>query len=230
MADFLTTNGTSYNIENIIIEARKNLTLVSPYLQISKILFDRLKDANARGVNIKIIYGKDELNPHQRSGLEELKKLELYYSDNLHAKCYFNEHHMVITSMNMYEFSEKNNREMGVLVDANEDKKIYDKAAQEAQSIMQSAQRIYLSNNNWERNSHNNYQKNNKKTSKGFCIRCEDKIPYNPDSPYCYDCYFIWSSFENPHYVENVCHKCGNYENTTMVKPQCYNCFSNQKM
>lgn len=44
MAEFLTTNGTSYHIENIIIGAEEKLVLVSPYLQISKTFYERLKD------------------------------------------------------------------------------------------------------------------------------------------------------------------------------------------
>ena len=62
MAEFLTTNGTSYHIENIILDAKKKLVLVSPYLQISKTFFERLKDASNREVSLKIIYGKNELN------------------------------------------------------------------------------------------------------------------------------------------------------------------------
>jgi hypothetical protein len=108
MAEFLTTNGTSLQIENIIIDAKTKLILVSPYLQLSKTLYERLKDASNRNVVIKIIYGKDELKPNEKNSLAELKNVEIYFFENLHAKCYFNETKMVITSMNMYEFSEKN--------------------------------------------------------------------------------------------------------------------------
>ena len=52
MADFLTTNGTSSEIENIIIDAKKELTLVSPYLKLSKTFYERLRDADQRGVKI----------------------------------------------------------------------------------------------------------------------------------------------------------------------------------
>ena len=76
MAEFLTTYGISLQIENIIINAKRELTLVSPYLQLSKTFFERLKDAANNGVNIRIIYGKDELKPKQsiRSVLGSLQK------------------------------------------------------------------------------------------------------------------------------------------------------------
>src|SRR5690349_1416504 len=127
MAEFLTTSGTAHHVENIIIDAKGNLTLVSPYLKLSKTLFERLKDASARGVKIKIVYGKDELKPNEKNSLAELK-CDLFFFENLHAKCYYNDHKMVITSMNMYEFSEKTNREMGVLIDKQADPQLYDKA------------------------------------------------------------------------------------------------------
>ena len=86
MAEFLTTNGTSLQIENIIIDAKTKLILVSPYLQLSKTLYERLKDASNRNVIIKIIYGKDELKPNEKNSLAELKNVEIYFFENLHAK------------------------------------------------------------------------------------------------------------------------------------------------
>jgi len=232
MAEFLTTNGTSYNIENIIIDAKAKLILVSPYLQISKTFYERLKDASNKGVAIKIIYGKDELKPNERNSLADLKNVELYYFENLHAKCYFNENKMVITSMNMYEFSEKNNREMGVLIDRINDKDLFDKAISETLSILQSSEQIPLrkATRQFERDWNKADNGKNSKTSykkqvRGYCIRCEGRISYDPEKPYCIDCFTIWAQFENDDYQENVCHRCGEYEPTTMTKPQCYDCF-----
>ena len=230
MAEFLTTNGTSYNIENIIIEAKSKLILVSPYLQISKTFYERLKDAANKNVAIKIIYGKDELKPNERNSLAELKNVELYFFENLHAKCYFNEVKMVITSMNMYEFSEKNNREMGVLIDRNKDKDLFDKAVAETVSIIQSAEQIALRKTERpifvDKKQSNNNQTKYKKIIRGYCIRCESRIDYNPTKPYCSNCFSIWVQFENPDYQENVCHRCGEYEMTSMNKSQCYNCYT----
>ena len=115
MAKFLTTSGVSYQVELIIKEANKKLVLISPYIQISKVLLERLQNASDKGVQIHLIYGKDELKPVEKKQLNSIENLKLYYYQNLHAKCYFNEKTMVITSMNLYEFSDKHNREMGVI-------------------------------------------------------------------------------------------------------------------
>ncbi|NLA25049.1 MAG: hypothetical protein GX879_08800 [Bacteroidales bacterium] len=234
MAEFLTTNGTSYNIETIIIEAKSKLILVSPYLQISKTLYERLKDASNKNIAIKIIYGKDELKPNERNSLAKLKNIELYFFENLHAKCYFNETKMVITSMNMYEFSEKNNREMGVLIDRNTDKELFEKAVAETLSIIQSSKQVQLHKTDIKTISNNTQHTNNyitqfEKAIIGHCIRCENYIDYNPTKPYCSECFFIWVQYENPDYQENVCHKCGEYEITSMSKPLCYNCYTEQE-
>ena len=231
MAEFLTTNGTSYHIENIILEAKAKLVLVSPYLQISKTFYERLKDAANHGVAIKIIYGKDELKPNERNSLAELKNLELYFFENLHAKCYFNETRMVITSMNMYEFSEKNNREMGVLIDRASDKELFEKAVNEAHSIILSSEQVLLRKadrplfNNSKRQADSSQSKP-KKIIRGYCLQCEERIDYNPNKPYCADCYSIWAQYENADYEENVCHCCGEYERTSLNKPQCYPCYT----
>lgn len=232
MAEFLTTSGTSYNIENIIIEAKNKLVLVSPYLQISKTLHERLKDASNKNVAIKIIYGKDELKPNERNSLAELKNVELFFFQNLHAKCYFNESKMVITSMNMYEFSEKTNREMGVLIDRNIDRDLFDKAVNETLSILQSAEPQPLKKSERQtlpefKPTTNGQIKTKYKTQiRGYCIRCETRIDYDVDKPYCSDCFGTWAQYENPNYKENVCHRCGEYEETSMAKPLDKDCYS----
>lgn len=228
MADFLTTSGTSHHIENIIMEAKAKLFLVSPYLKLSKTFYERLKDASGRGVAIKLIYGKDELKPNERNSLAELKNAELFYFQNLHAKCFFNENKMVITSMNMYEFSEKTNREMGILIDRTADRDLFEKAMKETASILKSSEAVPFLKQRRSSFIPNHPFPNNRpkqKTAKGYCIRCEEKINYNPERPLCSSCYAIWAQFENWDFPENVCHSCGENEGTSMAKPECYSCY-----
>ncbi|OIQ27989.1 MAG: hypothetical protein BM564_11380 [Bacteroidetes bacterium MedPE-SWsnd-G2] len=225
MAEFLTTNGTSYHIEKIITGASKKLILVSPYLQLSKTFFERLQDASKRNVSIKIIYGKDELKPNEKSSLSELDNLELLFFKNLHAKCYFNEKEMVITSMNMYEFSEKNNREMGVYATRKQDKELFSNAVNETLSIIQSSEVIDLTYSSRDNYSLKRIITSNSNNHLGFCIRCKDRIDFNIDKPYCNDCYSVWLNFKNFEYIENACHNCGEYAISSMDKPECYSCF-----
>ena len=231
MAEFLTTNGTSYRIETIIMDAHHELTLVSPYLQLSKTFFERLKDASRRKVKIRIIYGKDELKPDEKNALAKLENIELYYFENLHAKCYFNETDMVITSMNMYEFSEKNNREMGVHISKNDDTELFAKAARETSSIIQSAENIPLVPNNgkskkeYQSKRTRNGKKSDTKSLSGFCIRCTTRISYDVEKPYCWDCFGVRTQSEKKEYTEKVCHRCGKPGEFSISKPVCIICY-----
>jgi hypothetical protein len=146
MAKFLTTSGVSYQVELIIKEAKKKLVLISPYVQISKVLLERLQNASDKGVQIHLIYGKDELKPVEKKQLNSIENLKLYYYQNLHAKCYFNEKTMVVTSMNLYEFSDKHNREMGVLIQKSDDVEMFNDGVEETASIIKSAKIIELEN------------------------------------------------------------------------------------
>jgi len=135
MADFLTTTGTSYFIEQLIITAKKDLVLVTPFLKLTQNLFERISDAEKKGIKITLIYGKNELPKPEMNRLLSFKNIQIYFCQNLHAKCYHNESAMIITSMNLYEFSERNNREMGIYIEKEKDKDIFQQALDEIESI-----------------------------------------------------------------------------------------------
>lgn len=228
MSEFLTTSGVAHHLENIIIESKNKLFLVSPYLKLSKTFLERLHDASNNGVTIKIIYGKDKLNPSEMISLSTIKNLELYFSQNLHAKCYFNESKMLITSMNLYEFSEKNNREMGILITRQTDSHLFEKAIDEVKSIIQSSTKINdLSSENKSITSNIKIIKHspNLENKTGYCIRCEKKILLDESKPYCPDCFSVWAEYQNSSYEENVCHNCGQQYDSSMDDPLCDDCF-----
>ncbi len=67
------------------------------------------------------------------------------FCKNLHAKCYLNENECIITSLNLYEFSQVNNNEMGVLIYRNEDAKLYADTYEEAQRIIRISDEVRMS-------------------------------------------------------------------------------------
>lgn len=144
MAKFLTTTGIASEIENAIRNTQQWLVLVSPYLQFSQNFVERLRDADRKNVMIYIVYRSENLGLEQANLLTDIKNLKLYHCNNLHAKCYMNEQCGIITSMNLYEYSEKKNREIGVLYSINEDKNIYDEAYAEIKSIIGNSNAINL--------------------------------------------------------------------------------------
>jgi phosphatidylserine/phosphatidylglycerophosphate/cardiolipin synthase-like enzyme len=105
----LDTAAITSEIAKMIKKAEEYVYIVSPYLKI----FDRYKrsieDNDQRRIDTKIIYGKSNLQPGESDWINSLKNASLYYCENLHAKCYANERTLIITSMNLYDFSQINN-------------------------------------------------------------------------------------------------------------------------
>ncbi len=230
MAKFLTTHGTAFQIENVIAGARKQLTLVSPFLKLSKTLAERLQDAARRSVRITIVFGKEELEREQELLLAGLAGASLYFLPNLHAKCYFNEDRMVITSMNMYEFSEKHNREMGVLLQEGEP--AYANALREVESIIAaSEERSRAPAATHREPAHGKtatvtvVSSRSRRRSSGVCIRCQASIPRDPGRPLCGACYEVWAAYQNADYLEQWCHFCGRPEETSVDRPLCRICY-----
>ena len=127
MAEFLTTQGVSLRLSEIITNAQERLYLVSPYLQINQLLKERIEDkVNRSKIEIRVIYR--EINPKQmeeRKWLESMTSIKTSVRKNLHAKCYLNEKEALLTSMNLYEYSQEHNDEMGILVSVDHDPELY---------------------------------------------------------------------------------------------------------
>lgn len=218
---FLTTLEASAKVEKIIREAKNELTIITPFLKLSTLFLERFRDAENRGVRIKLVYGKRELDSKEQNNLEQLNNLDLYFCESLHAKCYFNEEQMVITSLNLYDYSIKNNREMGVYIKREENEKLFNDALTEANSIIQSAISEKIS---VEKEIPVENEELNHKT--GFCIRRHETISFNPDKPLCTSCYKVWVEFGDPDYPENYCHACGKIASTSYRKPLCWKCYN----
>ncbi len=61
MAKFLTTRGTTSEIEKIINNAQKGLVLISPFVKIPNSPFQNLLAVDKRGVSTTVIFGKKDL-------------------------------------------------------------------------------------------------------------------------------------------------------------------------
>lgn len=148
MAKFLNTDLINQWIPRLISESQKELLIIVPYIKTSNLTYQLLFEADQRGVEITVIYRENKLNQSEKEKLNKLKNLNLLCHPNIHAKCYFNEKNMIICSMNLYEYSELNNREMGVLLYKEnvdtlyeiDDPMIFQDAIEEIQQIFNSSQ------------------------------------------------------------------------------------------
>lgn len=235
MAKYLRTSGISAGVEELIRDAKERLYIISPYLKLSDNIKELFNDKEREKVDVRVIFGKQELNPSEMAFLQKLKYVRLYFSKNLHAKCYLNEKIMIIASMNLYEFSQQHNREMGILIERNvdSDKQVYDDAWKDIESILNNAQdfayveapkevekpKAEITKPSIAITTEN---KNNKPT--GYCIRTGVSIPFNPEKPLCYEAYKTWNQFGDPNYPEKYCHFSGEESKgeTSVGKPILY--------
>jgi hypothetical protein len=126
MAKFITGENLENAVYEIIWEAESNLLIVSPFIKLDdyfKRLFD--KHINNPKLHILIVFGKNErevsrsLSKNDFDYFKKFLNISIVYIPNLHAKYYGNEKKGVITSINLYDYSFKNNVEFGVYSEIN---------------------------------------------------------------------------------------------------------------
>lgn len=232
MAKFLTTTGISYHIEQLIKNALERLVIISPYLRVNPRFKSLLEDKARTKIDIRIAYGKSDLQPEEINWINNLPGIRTTFLKDLHAKCYLNEREAIVTSMNLYDFSETRNEEMGIYVTKEEDPDLYNEIYREVQELLRKGQEVRLT-------MHEVPHKEGRETTKeetlrkvpsgGFCIRCKTAIPLNPLRPFCSACFAKWNTYKNVDYEEKYCHICGTDNKSTMMKPTCYKCYKTYK-
>ena len=145
MAKFLNTSATNYFLEELIKGAKDRLILISPFLKLNDRVKELLADKNRLKIDVRIVYGKSELQPEEIGWLKGLDYVRTSFCKNLHAKCYLNEELCIVTSLNLYEFSQVNNNEMGVLIRRSDDAELYKDAWEEAQRIIRVSEEVRIS-------------------------------------------------------------------------------------
>lgn len=145
MAKFLNTSATNFFLEELIKSAKERLILISPYLRLNDRIKELLEDKDRLKIDIRIVYGKSDLQPEEIKWLQKLDYVRLSFCKNLHAKCYLNESECIISSLNLYEFSQVNNNEMGILVRKYEDDIVFKEAYEEAQRIIRISEEVRIS-------------------------------------------------------------------------------------
>lgn len=144
MAKFLNTSATNYFLEELIKSAKERLVLISPFLKLNDRIKELLEDKNRLKIDVRIVYGKSELQPLEIEWLKAQTYIRTSFCKNLHAKCYLNEELAIVTSLNLYEFSQINNNEMGVLMRRLDDAELYKDTYEEAQRIIRISDEVRI--------------------------------------------------------------------------------------
>lgn len=119
---FLTGIDLSEKIYDTIYNSEEYLLILSPFIQLDNYFKQEVFKTHLNNSNVHIIigFGKNENNINRSFKKEDIEyftafpNITIVYIPNLHAKYYGNEKKSVITSMNLLEYSFKNNIEFGV--------------------------------------------------------------------------------------------------------------------
>ena len=124
MARFVEGDVLNLALNDLIRNADEYLYLISPYIKLHSRIKDTLKlKKSAYDLQIIVVFGKAEQGRSNRISdedlafLKEFPDLQIRYKKNLHAKYYASEEGALITSLNLYDFSQNNNIEVGVLME-----------------------------------------------------------------------------------------------------------------
>lgn len=234
MAKFFGTMGINHRLEELIKGAQERLILISPYLKLNARMKQLLEDKDRAKININVIYGKNELQPDEDKWLKSMKSIRTTFCQHLHAKCYISETQALITSMNLYEFSQVNNEEMGIWVTRSDDPELYAEIHADALRLVRFSQDVPAAPEKKASAAavvapeprRPPTRAANASNGDAYCIRCSKKtVRLNPARPLCGDCFQTWSVFENWDYTENACHACGRAHATSFRRPLCSDCF-----
>ena len=204
-------------------------------------------------IDIRVVYGKNELQPTESTWLQDLNSVHTTFVQNLHAKCYLNEKEAIITSMNFYEFSQVNNEEMGILVSREDDQALYEEIEEDARRLIRKGEEVkhivkpvipsYETPTYGQgisatpsRPKPSSVRKRKTSTptlerpSSGHCIRCGGPMSESIESrPFCDKDWRTWNRFKKDDYPEKFCHFCGQTSDTSKGKPLCIDCFRKYK-
>jgi hypothetical protein len=118
---FLFDNQLVSAIEELIKKSKKNLLLISPYIDLDPRTIDALREKkDIPNFQLRVLFGKNQYDFYRsikRENVEFLKEfpnIEIRYNERLHAKYYQNEFEFIISSLNLIKFSVANNIEVGV--------------------------------------------------------------------------------------------------------------------
>jgi phosphatidylserine/phosphatidylglycerophosphate/cardiolipin synthase-like enzyme len=144
LAKFLNTSATNYHLEELIKKTKERLIIISPFLKFNERIKELIEDKNRLKIDVRVVYGKSELAPDEINWLRSMEFVRTSFCQNLHAKCYLNESFAIITSMNLYDFSQINNNEMGVYIVRDDEPELYDETYAEVQRLIRISELVRL--------------------------------------------------------------------------------------
>lgn len=124
--EIINSNEIGAKISTLIAESNEKFCAVTPFVRISewKKIIISIERAKARNVSINFFVR--EINQTDYEALTKIG-VEIFVIKGWHTKLYFNEKEVIISSMNLYEFSDLNSIDIAIFYkDTESYNKFYD--------------------------------------------------------------------------------------------------------
>jgi hypothetical protein len=264
MAKFLKGFELNTSVENIFRNAESFLWIISPYIKLHHKYKDVLRmHINNDKLQIILLFGKNDGEIQKSLPREEIDfflqfpNIEIRYERRLHAKFYANHESSIITSMNLYDYSQDNNIEVGVLMETpflnmltrtktedidsmeyfdgiiSNSELLFKKEPEYSTGVLGFGKKyeksIVVENKIEELIKVKKEVKRQQKQITGYCIKCGTEIPLKPTVPYCKTCYSDWKKINNKTHQEKYCHICGENSKSSLLFPACITCYRREK-
>jgi hypothetical protein len=248
MAKFIHGNALNTALEGLFEEAKEHITIISPYVKLHPRFASVLQTKiNLDKLELTVVFGKNENDPFKsinHADLDLFKQfyhVEIRYEKRLHAKCYASENGIILTSMNLYDFSQNNNIEFGIFVERamfsgfntidEQVSSYFDRVIEQSELLYQKvAQRIDTSlglglSSKYTHSTididklHSFLGKAISGGGQGYCIATGVKIPFSIQMPLSEKEFNKWSKTTDIKFKGSYCHFSGEPGATTFEKP-----------
>ncbi|WP_297215775.1 phospholipase D family protein [uncultured Desulfovibrio sp.] len=125
--ELVTTEGINFRLETMFKQARQWICIISPYIRLGMRLRDLLEEKKAAGVTITVV--------HREYFAEYRLPTAVFRRQNLHAKCFLTEQAALLGSMNLYDYSQTNNDELGLYFTQQDCPDLYEQLTTEARRL-----------------------------------------------------------------------------------------------
>lgn len=169
MPEVVTGHQLNARLDDIIERAEQSLLLVSPYIRLHHRFADAIKKLrDYPKIEVWVCFGKakgsyaSSFHPDAIELLKSLPNISIRYDERLHAKFYGNENAALITSMNLYDFSQDNNIEVGVFASKEEGRvgrDMWQQAHDLFNDIVKNAKTVFDREPLWETKRYNPFAK-----------------------------------------------------------------------
>lgn len=203
-------------IENIVARALRDILIVSPVIQLTESMFIKIAEASVRSVKISILCATMP-DPAAAKLLSVIKNLRLNVSENINAKCYFNESSALITSMGLDDMINTMAINTGIMISTTDDNGLYNSLLKCFQKQFNSSLRVLLDPCSDEQKIVS------ETTYRGFCISCGMPVTFNQSRPYCNMCRKDFESGADD-IPADFCHSCGKKHAVSLKENLCFIC------